>query len=61
MLDHLIASARAEGITRLSLETGSQPGFAAARALYRRAGFSDCGPFATYRPDPNSVFLTRTI
>jgi putative acetyltransferase len=61
MLDHLIAEARAEGFTRLSLETGSQPGFAAALALYRRTGFQDCPPFAQYRPDPASVFLTRTI
>lgn len=61
MLDHLIAMARAEGIARLSLETGSQPGFAPARALYRRAGFQDCDPFGSYRPDPHSVFLTRTI
>jgi putative acetyltransferase len=61
MLDHLIAMARADGIARLSLETGSQPGFAPARALYRRAGFKDCEPFGDYRPDPHSVFMTRTI
>ena len=61
MLDHLIAEARAAGITRLSLETGSQPGFAAARGLYTAAGFAECGPFEDYRPDPASVFLTRVI
>lgn len=61
ILDHLIAEARALGIRRLSLETGVQPGFAAARALYERAGFGYCGPFEGYRPDPNSVFMTREI
>jgi putative acetyltransferase len=61
MLDHLITQARADGITRLSLETGAQPSFEAARALYLRAGFQECPPFGSYREDPNSVYLTRTI
>jgi putative acetyltransferase len=38
-----------------------QPGFAAARTLYARAGFAECGPFGGYGPDPNSVFMTRTL
>lgn len=61
MLDHLVAEARAAGIARLSLETGSQPSFAAARALYARAGFEECPPFEGYGPDPMSTFMTRTI
>lgn len=61
MLDHLIAEARAAGMIRLSLETGATPGFAAALALYRRAGFCDCDPFGAYRPDVNSVFLTLDL
>lgn len=61
LLDHLIAAAREEGLTRLSLETGAQPSFEAARLLYERAGFSYCGPFEGYRPDPNSVFMTLAI
>ena len=61
MLDHLVAEAAAAGIARLSLETGVQPGFAAARALYARSGFTACGPFEGYGPDPNSVFMTRTL
>ena len=61
MLDHLVAHALREGFTRLSLETGSQPGFAPARGLYATAGFAECGPFEGYAPDPNSVFMTRTI
>lgn len=58
MLDALIAHARAEGMSRLSLETGVQPTFIAARGLYARAGFADCAAFGDYRPDPNSVFMT---
>lgn len=61
MLDHLVAAARAEGFRRLSLETGVQPTFVAARALYARAGFVECPPFEGYRPDPNSVFMTRAL
>jgi putative acetyltransferase len=61
LLDHLIAAAREEGLTRLSLETGAQPSFEAARLLYERAGFTYCDPFEGYRPDPNSVFMTLAI
>jgi putative acetyltransferase len=61
MLDHLVAEAVREGVTRLSLETGAQPGFIAARVLYERAGFTECPPFEGYRDDPNSVFMTRTL
>lgn len=61
MLQHLMAEARASGITRLSLETGSQDFFAPARALYERHGFVPCEPFGDYRPDPNSAFYTRTL
>jgi putative acetyltransferase len=48
MLDHLIAEGRRRGYRRLSLETGSNPPFAPARALYERTGFAPCGPFAYY-------------
>lgn len=61
LLDHLIAHARTQGLVRLSLETGAEPVFAAARALYDRAGFAPCAPFAEYRPDPNSVFMTLAL
>jgi putative acetyltransferase len=45
-------------MARLSLETGSWDHFAPARALYRSHGFVECGPFADYVLDPNSVFMT---
>ena len=61
MLDHLVNHALREGFSRLSLETGSQSGFVPAHNLYRSAGFDECEPFDGYGPDPNSVFMTRTI
>lgn len=61
MLDHLIAHARTLGLSRLSLETGAADFFIPARALYVKNGFTECAPFGDYRPDPNSVFMTRTL
>ncbi|WP_299359601.1 GNAT family N-acetyltransferase [uncultured Paracoccus sp.] len=61
LLDSLLDHARAAGMTRVSLETGVQPSFAAARALYRRAGFVPCPPFGGYGPDPNSLFMTLSL
>ena len=49
LLEHLLAEARRRGYERLSLETGSGPGFEAAHALYRKFGFEYCGPFGNYR------------
>jgi putative acetyltransferase len=61
MLCHIIATARARGMARLSLETGSWDYFRPARALYARHGFVDCAPFANYVLDPNSVFMTLDL
>lgn len=61
MLDHIIATAKDRGYKRLSLETGSAPAFEPALSLYRRYGFADCPPFADYKPDPFSIFMTKTI
>ena len=61
LLRHIVSAARARGMTRLSLETGSWPYFAPARAMYARAGFVSCGPFGEYREDANSVFMTMLV
>jgi len=61
LLQTIIDEARDAGLTRLSLETGSAPPFAPARALYESFGFTGCEPFAGYRPDPNSTFLTLAL
>jgi len=61
LLRHIIATARARGMSRLSLETGSWEYFRPARALYARHGFVECPPFADYVPDRNSIFLSLDL
>lgn len=61
VLTHLLDEARARGLRRVSLETGSQEHFAPARRLYARQGFGVCGPFGAYRPDPHSTFMTLAL
>ena len=61
MLTHLLDEARRRGYETVSLETGSYELFAAARALYRRYGFVECGPFGDYVDDPLSVFMTTRL
>lgn len=61
MLGHIIAKARALGFQRLSLETGTQEYFRAAQQLYKKHGFIECVPFASYKVDPNSVFMTLDL
>jgi putative acetyltransferase len=61
MLRHIIATARARGMSRLSLETGSWEYFWPARALYKSHGFVECPPFADYVLDPNSVFMSLDL
>lgn len=61
ILAAILDGARAEGIRRLRLETGSREASAAARKLYRNAGFVETGPFGDYRPDPESVFMCREL
>ncbi|WP_156681630.1 GNAT family N-acetyltransferase [Sphingomonas profundi] len=57
LLDHIIADARSRGYARLSLETGTAALHAPAIALYRSAGFVQCGPFADYQPNPHNQFF----
>lgn len=61
LLRHIIAAARARGMTSLWLETGTPDDFVPAQRLYESEGFVVCGPFEGYREDPFSVFMTREI
>lgn len=61
MLQHIVAEARAIGMTSLWLETGSAAAFLPALKLYESAGFTRCGPFGDYVADPFSMFMTHTI
>lgn len=51
--------ARAEGLTALRLETG--PLQTEAVALYRKAGFTERGPYAGYPDHPLSLFLEKAL
>ena len=61
VLDHLLSVARSRGYRRVSLETGTTPGFAAARALYARAGFAPAEPFGGYQRTEDNTFYSRTL
>lgn len=61
LLSHLLDQAGCAGFASLWLETGSGAEFAAARALYRSAGFTGCAPFGDYSADPLSVFMMRPL
>lgn len=61
LLQHLISEATQRGYHRLSLETGSMSFFEPAHKLYAKFGFVHCAPFADYRADPNSVFMTKIL
>jgi putative acetyltransferase len=61
LLAHLIAEGRRRAYRRLSLETGSNAPFAAAWALYERAGFVECDPFAAYSDRIFARYYTRAL
>lgn len=61
LLRVIVAEAMRRGYSRLSLETGAMAAFAPAHRLYAAHGFTPCGPFGSYVPDPNSVFMTREL
>jgi putative acetyltransferase len=61
LLRHILEAAKKKGLNKISLETGSQDFFAPARKLYAKHDFIECGPFADYKLDPYSVFMTRSL
>ena len=61
LLTFIIEESRKLGAERLSLETGSWPYFVPARELYKKHGFTETGPYGSYKLDPNSVFMTLSL
>ena len=59
MLDHLVAHARARGLTVIRLETGIHQ--QEAIALYERSGFRRIPPFGPYRDDPVSRCYEKRV
>ena len=61
VINHLISEAKKLDIKKLSIETGAGDFFIPARKLFKSCGFEPCEPFAHYKEDVNSVYLTKLI
>ncbi len=61
IINHLIEEAKKHNITRISIETGAGKFFAPARKLFDVCGFKPCPPFAHYKEDINSLYLTKHL
>ena len=61
VINHLIKEAKKLNIKKLSIETGAGEFFKPARELFKKCGFVTCNPFAHYKEDVNSVYLTKSI
>ena len=61
ILKHLIFEAKKLNIKKISLETGTGDFFAPARKLFNKCGFKLCKPFAHYKEDPNSCYMSMLI
>ena len=61
VIHHLIFEAKKLNIKRLSIETGAGKFFEPARKLFKKCDFTPCEPFAHYKEDTNSIYLTKQI
>ena len=61
VIDHLISEAKILNIKRISIETGASDFFIPARKLFKKCYFKPCKPFAHYKEDINSIYLTKLI
>ena len=61
VINHLINEAKKLKIKKLSIETGAGDFFLPARKLFKKCEFEECQPFAHYKKDVNSVYLTKII
>ena len=61
VIEHLIDEAKKLKIKRISIETGAGKFFEPARKLFDKCNFKPCEPFAHYKKDINSFYLTKLI
>ena len=61
VIKHLIEEAKKLNIKRISIETGAGKFFEPARKLFQKCDFKPCEPFAHYKKDINSLYLTKLI
>ena len=61
IINHLIEEAKKLNVKKLSLETGSGDFFLPARKLFQKVGFEKCSPFAHYKEDANSCYMSLDL
>ena len=61
LINHLIQEAKKLKISKISIETGAGIFFKPARKLFKKCHFETCKPFAHYKEDVNSIYLTKLI
>ena len=61
VIKHLIEEAKKLNIKQISIETGAGKFFEPARKLFKKCNFKSCEPFAHYKEDVNSLYLTKLI
>ncbi|MDA9629478.1 GNAT family N-acetyltransferase [Candidatus Pelagibacter sp.] len=61
VINHLINEAKNLNIIKISIETGAGDFFKPARILFKNCGFEICKPFAHYKEDANSVYLSKYL
>ena len=61
VIKHLINEAKKLNIKRISIETGAGKFFNPAKKLFKKCNFEPCKPFAHYKEDINSIYLTKLI
>tara|TARA_B100001093_G_C26425527_1_gene841732 strand:+ start:136 stop:603 length:468 start_codon:yes stop_codon:yes gene_type:complete len=61
LINHLIDEAKKLKINQISIETGAGEFFKPARKLFDLCGFKPCEPFAHYKEDINSIYLSKII
>tara|TARA_B100000401_G_C52658091_1_gene648817 strand:- start:163 stop:624 length:462 start_codon:yes stop_codon:yes gene_type:complete len=61
IINLLIEKAKELNIKKISIETGAGNFFKPARELFTLSGFKLCKPFAHYKEDINSVYMSMLI
>ncbi|PYE34271.1 putative acetyltransferase [Idiomarina fontislapidosi] len=61
LLAHVLDFAKQNSYKTIGLETGTQDYFLPARNLYAKFGFTETGPFGSYKLDPSSYFMQRVL
>lgn len=61
LVAHIEAVAKAQGIFRISLETGTNEAFKPARDLYQSLGYESCEAFGDYVLSEHNMCMTKVI